>query len=148
MFILVFKFYCIFKYQFYHYFLIFQISMLILIMSKGVTELQLRQIIILASGIPVTVIFVIVGYLGVSFQFVIIIIRIKKINLVFPFTFFCLFYQLYFNCMNNYIISCKKYLCNLFDIDTSLYFTLFIFLVLLFNLFQHYQSIPTWYFLR
>lgn len=146
MFILFFKFYCIFKYQFYHYFLIFQISMLILIMSKGVTELQLRQIIILASGIPVTVIFVIVGYLGVSFQFV-IIIRIKKINLVFPFIFFCLFYQLYFNCINNYIISCKKYLCKLFYIDTSLYFTLFIFLVLLFNLFQHYQSIPIWYFL-
>lgn len=46
---------------------LFQISMLILIMSKGVTQLQLRQIIILASGIPVTVIFVIVGYLGVSF---------------------------------------------------------------------------------
>lgn len=40
--------------------------MLILVMTKGVTSMTLSQKVILGSGIPVTCLFVIVGYLGVS----------------------------------------------------------------------------------
>lgn len=54
--------------------------MLILVMGKGVTSMSVTQKIILGSGVPVTFLFVIIGYLAVSFFIIIIIIIIHNLT--------------------------------------------------------------------
>ncbi|GFR02278.1 uncharacterized protein TNCT_407491 [Trichonephila clavata] len=45
-----------------------QLSMLILVMGKGVLAMSLTQKIILASGVPVTFLFIIFGFLGLRYE--------------------------------------------------------------------------------